>query len=383
MTRFNFIFISSLILFFNTNLLCEESEKLKIGLLAPFSGEYENLGNSLLLSSQLALNEIGDKNIIIVPRDSGSDDKKKLNESIKDLINQDIKIIVGPIQSNYFNELEKYKNTIFISLSNKYPEIRSNVISIGISLESQLNILEKFIKKEKRKKTLILFPNNNYAEFVENKIKDLKIKNFKVFKYSPDPKILTGEIQNLTNYTQRKRNLELRKKMLEDKEDEQSKKELNYLEQLYTIGNVNFDSIIVIDFGSSLKSLLTSLVFSDVNENTVLFTTINQWFDESIFFENTINNLYYPSVDLKEFQKYNKVYTKTFNSQPNEITILSYDAIGLIYFIWKKNKKISSINDFLIKDKIKGKIGVFSFKDRKVSQELKIYRLKDKKFTLY
>ena len=383
MTRFNFIFISSLILFFNTNLLGEESEKLKIGLLAPFSGEYENLGNSLLLSSQLALNEIGDKNIIIVPRDSGSDDKKKLNESIKDLINQDIKIIVGPIQSNYFNELEKYKNTIFISLSNKYPEIRSNVISIGISLESQLNILEKFIKKEKRKKTLILFPNNNYAEFVENKIKDLKIKNFKVFKYSPDPKILTGEIQNLTNYTQRKRNLELRKKMLEDKEDEQSKKELNYLEQLYTIGNVNFDSIIVIDFGSSLKSLLTSLAFSDVNENTVLFTTINQWFDESIFFENTINNLYYPSVDLKEFQKYNKVYTKTFNSQPNEITILSYDAIGLIYFIWKKNKKISSINDFLIKDKIKGKIGVFSFKDRKVSQELKIYRLKDKKFTLY
>ena len=383
MTRFNFIFISSLILFFNTNLLCEESEKLKIGLLAPFSGEYENLGNSLLLSSQLALNEIGDKNIIIVPRDSGSDDKKKLNESIKDLINQDIKIIVGPIQSNYFNELEKYKNTIFISLSNKYPEIRSNVISIGISLESQLNILEKFIKKEKIKKTLILFPNNNYAEFVENKIKDLKIKNFKVFKYSPDPKILTGEIQNLTNYTQRKRNLELRKKMLEDKEDEQSKKELNYLEQLYTIGNVNFDSIIVIDFGSSLKSLLTSLAFSDVNENTVLFTTINQWFDESIFFENTINNLYYPSVDLKEFQKYNKVYTKTFNSQPNEITILSYDAIGLIYFIWKKNKKISSINDFLIKDKIKGKIGVFSFKDRKVSQELKIYRLKDKKFTLY
>ena len=383
MTRFYFIFISSLILFFNTNLLGEESEKLKIGLLAPFSGEYENLGNSLLLSSQLALNEIGDKNIIIVPRDSGSDDKKKLNDSIKDLINQDIKIIVGPIQSNYFNELEKYKNTIFISLSNKYPEIRSNVISIGISLESQLNILEKFIKKEKRKKTLILFPNNNYAEFVENKIKNLKIKNFKVFKYSPDPKILTGEIQNLTNYAQRKRNLEFRKKMLEDKEDEQSKKELNYLEQLYTIGNVNFDSIIVIDFGSSLKSLLTSLVFSDVNENTVLFTTINQWFDESIFFENTINNLYYPSVDLKEFQKYNKVYTKTFNSQPNEITILSYDAIGLIYFIWKKNKKISSINDFLIKDKIRGKIGVFSFKDRKVSQELKIYRLKDKKFTLY
>ena len=377
------IFLSWLILYFNTNTLGEESEKLKIGLLAPFSGEYKNLGNSLLLSAQLALNEIGDKNIIIVPRDSGSDDVKKLNESIKEIISEDIKIIIGPIQSNYFNELGKFKNVTFISLSNKYPEIQNNIISIGISLESQLNVLEDFIKKEKKKKTLILFPKNDYSEFVEEKLKNLKLKDYKIFKYSSDPKVLTGEIQKLTNYNQRKRNLELRKKMLEDKDDEQSKRELSYLEQLYTIGNVNFDSVIVIDFGSSLKSLLTSLVFSDVNDKDVLFTTINQWFDESIFYENTINNLYYPSVDLKEFQKYNKIYTKTFNSQPDEITILSYDAIGLIYYVWKKNKKITSVNDFLIKDKIKGKIGIFSFKDGRVSQELKIYRLKDKKFFKY
>ena len=377
------IFLSWLILFFNTNTLGEESEKLKIGLLAPFSGEYKNLGNSLLLSAQLALNEIGDKNIIIVPRDSGSDDVKKLNESIKEIISEDIKIIIGPIQSNYFNELGKFKNVTFISLSNKYPEIQNNIISIGISLESQLNVLEDFIKKEKKKKTLILFPKNDYSEFVEEKLKNLKLKDYKIFKYSSDPKVLTGEIQKLTNYNQRKRNLELRKKMLEDKDDEQSKRELSYLEQLYTIGKVNFDSVIVIDFGSSLKSLLTSLVFSDVNDKDVLFTTINQWFDESIFYENTINNLYYPSVDLKEFQKYNKIYTKTFNSQPDEITILSYDAIGLIYYVWKKNKKITSVNDFLIKDKIKGKIGIFSFKDGRVSQELKIYRLKDKKFIKY
>ena len=377
------IFLSWLILFFNTNTLGEESEKLKIGLLAPFSGEYKNLGNSLLLSAQLALNEIGDKNIIIVPRDSGSDDVKKLNESIKEIISEDIKIIIGPIQSNYFNELGKFKNVTFLSLSNKYPEIQNNIISIGISLESQLNVLEDFIKKEKKKKTLILFPKNDYSEFVEEKLKNLKLKDYKIFKYSSDPKVLTGEIQKLTNYNQRKRNLELRKKMLEDKDDEQSKRELSYLEQLYTIGNVNFDSVIVIDFGSSLKSLLTSLVFSDVDDRDVLFTTINQWFDESIFYENTINNLYYPSVDLKEFQKYNKIYTKTFNSQPDEITILSYDAIGLIYYVWKKNKKITSVNDFLIKDKIKGKIGIFSFKDGRVSQELKIYRLKDKKFFKY
>ena len=48
--------------------------------------------------------------------------------------------------------------------------------------------------------------------------------------------------------------------MFEDKDDPQSvKKELERLEQLYTLGEVNFDSVIIIDFGNSLKSVLTSL----------------------------------------------------------------------------------------------------------------------------
>ena len=152
------------------------------------------------------------------------------------------------------------------------------------------------------------------------------------------------------------------------------------LEQLYTLGDVNFDSVIIVDFGNSLKSVLTSLVYTDVDQDKVLFTTINQWFDKSIFYENTIKNLYYPSVNYKAFKKYNDNYYKKFEIYPNEITILSYDALGLIYYAWKKNGKVNSINDFSFKNKIKGKIGTFSFKDNKVSQELTIYKTENNKF---
>ena len=124
--------------------------------------------------------------------------------------------------------------------------------------------------------------------------------------------------------------------MFEDKDDPQSVKELERLEQLYTLGEVNFDSVIIIDFGNSLKSVLTSLVYSDVNQEKVLFTTINQWFDESIFYENTIKDIYYPSINYKEFKKYNNKYFEKFKIAPNEITILAYDALGLIYYAWKK-----------------------------------------------
>ena len=44
--------------------------------------------------------------------------------------------------------------------------------------------------------------------------------------------------------------------MFEDKEDEQSLREIERLEQLYTLGNVSFDSVIIIDFGNNLKVFL-------------------------------------------------------------------------------------------------------------------------------
>ena len=169
-------------------------------------------------------------------------------------------------------------------------------------------------------------------------------------------------------------------KILEKSEAPKDIRELNNLKQKYTLGKVNFDSVIIIDFGNSLKSVLTSLVYTDVNQKSVLFTTVNQWFDESIFFENTIKDLYYPSVNFKEFNKYNKKYFKKFNIYPSEITILTYDALGLIYYTWKKNGMIKSINDFAFKNKIKGKIGTFSFKNQKVIQDLEIYKTENKKF---
>ena len=129
--------------------------------------------------------------------------------------------------------------------------------------------------------------------------------------------------------------------------------------------------------------MLASLVFADVDDEKVLFTTVNQWFDQSIFYENSVKNLFYPSVNFKNFKKYNEEYSKSFGLQPTEITILAYDALGLIYYVWKKNNGINSINNFFIKDKIKGKIGTFSFNDNKVFQELKIYKIENKKFKEY
>jgi len=98
MTKIVFLILSYTFILFSSILIADErDEKLRVGLLAPFSGEYKNLGESLLLSTQLALDEIGNENIVIIPRDSGSNDKIKLNTAIEEIINNRVKIIIGPV----------------------------------------------------------------------------------------------------------------------------------------------------------------------------------------------------------------------------------------------------------------------------------------------
>ncbi len=376
------IIITYILIFFNINSFADENKNsLRVGLLAPFSGEYKDIGQSIMLSLQLALKELNDDKIKIYPRDSGFNNSKKLIQSVESLKDENIKIVIGPISHNDFKNLSEYKDMIFISPSNIEPKIQGNILSVGVSLESQIKSIENFIKKNDRKKTIIMYPKNKYAPIIDSKINNINLNNKKIFKYSADPKVLTGDIEKLTNYKQRKRNLIARVKILEEKDDEVSKLELKRLEQKYTIGKVNFDSVIIIDFGDSLKSVLTSLVYSDVDQDDVIIVTVNQWFDKSIFLENSIKNLYYPSVNFKNFQKYKNKFSKVYGIQPSEITILTYDSLGLIYYIWNKNDyKISSIKDFIIKDNIKGKIGNFNFVEGKFIQKLNMYKVSDKKF---
>ena len=382
MKKIIIIFLSYLSLTFNTFVFAVENNNtniLKIGILAPFSGEFKFMGETILFSVNLALHDINDDSIKIYPKDSGSS-KEKIISACKEFQDEGINIIIGPIDSTFTNELKRFDDLVFLSLSNMNSSIEKNIMMMGINLESQLLAIKNFIDKKNKKKTIILYPDDDKAKHIEKKIKELAFSNSRTFKYSNDSEVLTGQIEKLTNYKQRKINLESRVKILEKSELPKDIRELNQLNQKYTLGKVNFDSVIIIDFDDGLKSVLTSLAYTDVSEKDVLIITANQWFDNSILSETSIKSFYFPSINLKNFKSFNQKFLKTYEYYPNEISIISYDVTGFIYYLWKNNKKIKSSEDFNLKEEIKGKIGSFVISENKVIQKLEIYKLEENKF---
>ena len=166
------IILSYLLISFNTYVCSVENKNenlLKIGVLAPFSGEFKDLGETVLYSVNLALHDIGDGSIKIYPKDSGSN-KEKILKSCEEFRSEGIKIIIGPTDSEFIKELNSFDDLFFLSLSNIDSNFKNNVIMMGINLESQLIAIKKFIEKNKKKKTVILYPNNNYAKYVEKNL---------------------------------------------------------------------------------------------------------------------------------------------------------------------------------------------------------------------
>ena len=352
---------------------------LKIGVLLPLSGKFQNIGESFLKSIQLALFEVGNKNIKIYPKDSKGN-ALDAYDSAKEFEEMGINIVLGPIFYESIVELEKINKITFISFTNKATNIPKNVISFGVNVDSQIKVLKEYFKKIEASKTLFLSPNSEFEQQSESIKKNDILKFYRTYSYDTNPKKITAQIGKITKYKERKRDLEKRIKILEKSDLYKDKNELEILEQKHTLGKVNFDSVVVLDFGERLKSVLSSFMFSDVSSEEVNFFTLNQWFDESLFNENAMQNLYFPSIDFKNLKKFNKKYEKTFGEKPNKVSILAYDALGLIYYCWYNNNKNFNSSQLYNKNGFKGLQGKFVITNNFSKQNLKIYKVSNKKF---
>ena len=357
-----------------------ESEKiLKIGVLLPLSGKFQDIGESFLKAIQLALYDISNENIKIYPKDSKGN---ALNtyKSAKEFEEQGIQIVIGPIFYENLERLGEINNITFISLTNKTEEIPKNTIAFGINIDSQVDILKKYFNEIDVSKTLLLSPNSEFTYQSESVATKDVLKFYRTYSYDTNPKKITAEIEKITRYRERKKDLERRIEILEKSDLYKHKQELKKLEQMHTLGKINFDSVVIIDFGERLKSVLTSFMFSDISSKKVNFFTINQWFDETLFNENAMQNLHFSSIDFDNLKKFNKKFSNTFNKKPNKVSILAYDALGLIYYCWFNNNFQFKKDQLYNKKGFKGLQGEFFIEGNSSRQNLKIYKVSKKKF---
>ena len=371
------MFIALSITLFNQNIFA--SEKIKIGLIVPLSGENSLIGEKIIKSSRMAINKINDGRVEIIPKDTKSNPIDALKVS-KELYKDGIRIIIGPV----FNESTKYlddlKDVTFISFTNKLIGNPKNVISAGVNAISQVQTIKKFNNRNNLSKSIILIPRAQFKKEIEEAINKTKIKYKEVFYYDREPTKLTKQIEELTKYQIRKNNLKFEIQRLEGLSFKDKDKKIQNLKKKDTLGNINFDSIVIADFDENLKSVATSLLYTDVSSKRVSYITLNQWFDESLLKDDTLHPIYFPSINKDNYELFMNDFKNAYGLDGDQLSFLSYDLIGLVYFLIYENDFKVSKKIFYKKNKFKGKIGVFEISKNTITHQLNFYSIEDKKF---
>ncbi len=377
MNRFlKILFILFLSFMLETSVSYSDQSKIKIGLLVPLSGENAPLGEQIIKSIRMALNDIDDNKIEFYPKDTASDPNVTLR-SAKELEQMGITLVIGPIFYKNLIYLNEVKNITFLSLTNKTLDLHKNIISSGINSTSQLNTIKKFLELNEIQKSVFLIPNLDYDLEIKKGIRDSKIKFYKEHYYDIEPTKLTKQIEKITNYEIRKQNLLDEILRIENSDNPNKEEEIEELNKKYTLGNLKFDSVIIADFDESLKSVITSLLYTDVSPKDKYIITFNQWFDESLLLETSSQSIYYPSINKKNLDDFKIKFFNEFNFNPNHLSLLSYDLVGLIYYLSLKNEILDISKVFKSRNTFKGKIGVFIIENNKINHKLNFYQIND------
>ena len=375
---FKIIFILHLSIFSFLEFGNAEEEKIKIGLLVPITGENKELGQLIIKSTRMALNDIRSNKIEIYPKDTNSNPNKTFQSALQ-LKEMGIKIVIGPIFYKNLESLNNVEGMTFLSLTNKTENLPNNVVSSGVNATSQLNAIKKFLESNDFKKTIFLTPKFDFETEVKKSIKESKIKISKHYIYDKEPTKLTAQIEKITNYKIRKQNLADEVKRVENSDLVDKEQQLKKLEKKYTLGKVNFDSVIISDFNESLKSVITSLLYTDVSPKQKSIITFNQWFDKSILEDKNIQPIYYPSINNKNLEDFKQKFFKKFNQYPNHLSLLSYDLVGLVYYLSINDELADLSKLFRKKNSFKGKIGIFDIQNNKINHRLSFYKVENGK----
>jgi hypothetical protein len=358
-----------------------KNQSLRIGAILPLTGDYQEVGNKILKTFELTIFELSNVDVTLIPFDNNSTEAGT-RFAFKELQTQKVDIVLGPIfMKNLLSivQEENFSKYIFISLSNNDVGLPSNVISFGVNLDSQILALRSTIN-DKNKKKIFFADNSEFSMNVLKKIEEIKIPLSAKYQYSNFDEI-NEKAKMATSYNYRHKKLldlitELKKS---DNSSDQAK--VKSLEKKDTLEGVSYQQVIVPLFDDDLISVVSFFDYYDVNYKDAAFVTLNQWFNQKLLLEPSLQNIIFPSINYSNFQELNKKFKENYNIEISNIEILAYDIIPLLVSSWydKKNDFFST-EDFVGKE-FRGKSGIFKINNQNYAdRKLDLYQIKNKSF---
>jgi len=315
----------------------EDYETIKIGLLLPLSGPDAALGEALLDAAQLALFERGDPRLVLLPGDTRGDPQAAARAAGK-VIDAGAQLIVGPLFGRSVRAAQPVahqRGINIIGLSNDRAAAGAGVFLMGFSPEEQIRRIVTYAASQGLARFAALIPEGPYGEIV------LGVMNQAVFEaggeltrvelYPPNAKGLFAPVRRLANYDHRRRALLDERRSLRDlgPGDDLAHELLVRLKPLETLGELDYDAVLIPQGGALLRALAPLLPYYEIDPAKIKFLGIGLWDDPALTREPSLQGAWFAGPPPAAGKRFSRRFKKAYGRTPPRIASLAYDAVAL------------------------------------------------------
>lgn len=315
----------------------EGLKTIRLGLLLPLSGSSTPIGEALLEAAQLALFDMRERQIVLLPRDTKGTPEGAA-EAAQAAIADGAEVLLGPVFASSITAvatIAREKNIAVIGFSTDRTVAGRGIYILGFTPEDQIVQIIDYAAQQGITKFAALIPQSSYGERImgvlEQAIVDRESELIQVELYPEDTNGFTEPVKRLANYDARRTALLEEQAALKafGPDDDFALELLAMIEDKETLGEVDYEAVLVPAGGALLRSLAPLLPYYEIDPNVIQFLGTGLWDDPGLRLEPALLGAWFAGPRPEAAQAFGTHFRNAYGRTPPRLASLAYDAIAL------------------------------------------------------
>ncbi len=348
-----------------------------IALMVPLSGKLKEIGESMRDSAMLALFDLNYNNIKLSVYDTASN-YQTIQQTTLQIIHDKVDVILGPVLSENTVEVSNIiaqHHIPLISFSNSKDAITAQSTTkpttyvMGFLPEQQIDTLLKTLSNKHNTSNVsgnkqegvvaqidaavafgLLVPDSAYGRLVSDvfvkKATKFNDVNVKIEFYKSDTKDFSENIKRLTNWQERKRNLQNKLKELDLIQSRTflQNQEIAQLSVQETLGDLPFKYLLVASSDQiELRTIAAQLDYFDAGPNKLQIIGLQAWQNfEGLGNEPALDGAWFVGAPDKPWKIYHNKFKEVYKRSGGRFGALAYDALAISAYLINQGTDFST-----------------------------------------
>jgi len=318
------------------------AEDFKVGLILPLSanGNAGVAGQAMRNAAEMALAELGDSNIQLLPKDDGGTGQGA-QLAAQQAVDEGAQIVLGPLFAHSVTSakaIARDRGVPMIAFSTDSNVAAGGAYLLSFLPESDVDRVVAYAISQGKRSFIGLIPGNAYGSVVEGEFKQSVARR-------------GGRVMALEHYAADDRN------------------KIGDTARLVAQAAGGADALFIPDGGEAVNDVIAALAAAGVNVRQFALMGTQLWDDPKIFSNPLLEGGWYPGPDPAGFRAFADRYRSRYRQDPPRPAALAYDAVTLVAALAKTQGSQRITNDVLTNPSgFAGIDGVFRFRNDGTNQ---------------